>query len=99
MGSEMCIRDRAAEALLEAGVKNVIIKCGSKGCYVCNHEIKMYIPAVPNVNCIDTTGAGDSFAAGFIYGLSEGYSLEKCAEYANECGAKAVSVIGASEWI
>lgn len=91
--------EEAAEAFLEAGVKNIVIKCGGRGCYICNHKLKTYIPAVKDVKCIDTTGAGDSFAAGFIYGLSEGYSIEKCAEYANECGAKAVSSVGATEWL
>ena len=50
------------------------------------------------VRCVDTTGAGDSFAAGFVYALSEGKSLRECAEYANQCGAKAVGSVGAVEW-
>lgn len=44
--------------------------------------------------CVDTTGAGDSFAAGFVYALSEGKSLKECAEFANACGAKAVQSVG-----
>ena len=90
---------KAAGQLLESGVKHVIIKCGKRGCLVKTKEEAYMVPAVEGVSCIDTTGAGDSFAAGFIYGLSEGWELYRCAEYANFCGAKAVSVIGASEWI
>lgn len=89
----------AAEVLLRTGIRNVIVKCGAKGCLVKNHDETYMLPARPDVACIDTTGAGDSFAAGFIFALSEGRPLRECAEYANECGAKAVSVTGASEWI
>lgn len=89
----------AAKALLRTGVKNVIIKCGAKGCLVTNHCETYLLPADAGVTCIDTTGAGDSFAAGFLFALSEGRTLRECAQYANECGAKAVGVIGASDWI
>lgn len=89
----------AAESLLKTGVKNVIIKCGAKGCLVMNHRETYTLPAVAGAACIDTTGAGDSFAAGFLFALSEGRPLRECARYANECGAKAVSSIGASDWI
>lgn len=91
--------ESAAESLLAAGVKNVIIKCGKRGCYVRNEEEAYMVPAKRNVRCIDTTGAGDSFAAGFVCALSEGKSLRECAEFANECGARAVEVTGAAEWL
>ena len=64
--------EEAAECLLEAGVKNVVIKCGARGCLVRNRRECYRVMAKPGVRCIDTTGAGDSFAAGFIYALSEG---------------------------
>lgn len=91
--------EQAAERFLVAGVKNVIIKCGAAGCYVKNNYQEMWISARKDVVCVDTTGAGDSFAAGFLYGLSRGLSLEECAACANKCGAKAVAVVGATEWI
>ncbi len=91
--------ERAAEKLLEAGVKHVIIKCGARGCLVKTEKESYVVPAVRDVSCIDTTGAGDSFAAGFIYALSEGQELYRCAEYANRCGAAAVQSVGATQWI
>lgn len=91
--------EEAAEELKNAGVGNVIIKCGKRGCYVKTDEESVWVPAVENVNCIDTTGAGDSFAAGFLFALSEGRSVLECARFGNECGAKAVGVMGAAEWI
>lgn len=89
----------AADVLLRAGVGNVIIKCGKKGALVKNKEESYMVPAKAGVECIDTTGAGDSFVAGFLYALSEGRILRECVEYANECGAKAVGVMGATEWL
>lgn len=92
-------RAKAAAALLLSGAKHVIVKCGRDGCLVKTAAEEYLVPAKEDAVCIDTTGAGDSFAAGFIYALSEGKNLEQCARFANECGAKAVGVLGAAEWI
>ena len=89
----------AAEAILETGVGNVVVKCGKSGCLVMNRKESYMVPAREGVMCVDTTGAGDSFAAGFIFALSKGCTLRECAEYGNECGAKAVSVMGAAQWL
>ena len=91
--------EEAANVLHQVGIKHVIIKCGSRGCYVSSKDKKMQIPAVEGIRPVDTTGAGDSFAAGFIYGLSQGWSLEESARFGNECGARAVQQIGATTWI
>lgn len=91
--------ENAAKSFIKAGVKNVIIKCGKRGCLVMNKYESYMVPAKENTCCIDTTGAGDSFAAGFICALSEGKSLKECAQFANECGAKAVGVMGATKWL
>lgn len=89
----------AAKSFVKAGVKNVIIKCGRRGCLVMNESESCMVPAKENACCIDTTGAGDSFVAGFLCALSEGKSLRECAQFANECGAKAVGVMGATQWL
>lgn len=91
--------EEAAECLREAGVKHAVIKCGQRGCYLRSREESGWIPAVRGVESVDTTGAGDSFAAGFVYALSEGKRLRECAEFANECGARAVQSVGAVEWL
>lgn len=89
----------AAKKLRNAGVQNVIIKCGARGCYLKSGESGAWISAEPDVTCIDTTGAGDSFTAGFLYALSQEKDIRECARYGNRCGAKAVGVIGAVEWL
>lgn len=102
---EVCMftkRDTALEAareLLNAGVKHVIVKCGDRGCLVAGKDDIYQVPAEEPVNCVDTTGAGDSFVAGFLYGLSEGKSLRECVANGNVWGAKAVAETGATEWL
>lgn len=91
--------EEAAAELERSGVLHVVIKAGSRGCYVKDSVHSRWIPAEKGVCCLDTTGAGDSFAAGFIYALSEGRDILSCAEYANSCGAKAIQVIGATQWL
>lgn len=91
--------EEAAEQIKHTGVGNVIIKCGKRGCYVRTDEDKYWIPAVEDVECIDTTGAGDSFAAGFMSALLAGRSVIECAKEGNRYGAKAVQYVGATEWL
>lgn len=90
--------ETAAEKLFEAGVKHVVIKCGTRGCYVKTDKESVWVPAVREVECVDTTGAGDSFAAGFLAALSDGKTVIECAEAANVCGAGAVGSVGATDW-
>lgn len=62
--------------LLKEGVKNVIVTMGSKGIYFFNERNFIKVPAV-SVEISDVTGAGDSFTAGFIYGLYNKYDVKK----------------------
>jgi len=52
------------------------------------------VPALPGVKAVDTTGAGDLFAAGFIYGLSRGYTAERCALCGTVPSARVVERVG-----
>lgn len=87
--------EEIAEILLEAGVKNAVIKCGGDGCFVAGDERTGWFPAAKSAKCIDTTGAGDSFVAGFLCALSEGNSLLECIRWANACGSLTVEAVGA----
>jgi len=91
--------EAAADILLHCGVGTVVVKCGARGCYVKSADGAFWSPAAEGVSCVDTTGAGDSFTAGFLYGLANGYDLQRCAAFANRCGGKAVGQIGATAWI
>lgn len=85
-----------ADIFLECGVKNVVIKTGKKGCYIKNNKQTLEIPACKNIKAIDTIGAGDNFASGFITGILDGKTLKECAEFANVTAAISVQSVGAT---
>lgn len=70
-----------------------IVKIGSKGSLVKSNG-KVYRIDPIKVNPVDTTGAGDLFASGFLYGLTNNFSLEKCANLGSLCAGKVIEVIG-----
>ena len=85
-----------AKLLIESGVSCAVIKCGNKGCLIKTREEIYQIPAYPVKNCVDTTGAGDSFAAGFLWALSEGMPLMECGCFACAAASCTVECIGAA---
>lgn len=88
--------DKVADVLYGCGVKNVIMKIGKRGCYIRNASGSMIVPACKGVTAIDTIGAGDNFASGFISALLEGKDLRECAIYANCTVAVSVQYVGAT---
>jgi sugar/nucleoside kinase (ribokinase family) len=71
----------------------VVMKVGKRGCLVYSDEMAFPVPG-ESVEPVDTTGAGDSFAAGFLYGLLAGWTLEECGRLANRVAARIVGVEG-----
>ena len=72
----------------------VIVKLGAQGsCIKKGTEcIKLEVPPVKKL--VDTTGAGDYYAAGFLYGLTCGYSLEKCSIIGSILASNVIQVVG-----
>jgi ribokinase len=85
---------RGADALIEKGVKIVAVKLGSEGCYVTNGRERRRIDAF-KVKVVDTTGAGDAFCAGFLYGLLNNKGLHECGRIGNFVASKCVTKMGA----
>lgn len=77
----LTFRDIAVN-ILNDGVETVVVKNGSKGVYAINGLQEVKIPAY-EVNVVDTTAAGDSFNAGFLYGYLNKYTLENCCKLGN----------------
>ena len=84
-----------ADVFLGYGVKNILIKIGEDGVFVKNKDMCRAFPAIGR-KVVDTTGAGDNFAAGFITGLTEGKDLEGCVELAAAAAGVAIQYIGAN---
>lgn len=95
MTGEREIADQARK-LLDYGIANVIIKRGAKGSYFRNKQTEKVYPALKG-NMVDATGAGDSFLAGFCYGLANGRCPEDCFAIAGAAGLIAVESVGATE--
>lgn len=83
-----------ASAILDCGVRHVILKAGARGCFIKTAETSFWVPACRGVQCVDTTGAGDTFAACFLYALGRGYSLEECGKFANAGASLCVEQVG-----
>jgi sugar/nucleoside kinase (ribokinase family) len=71
-----------------------VVKVGSKGSMVKAGE-KIYKVDAIKATAIDTTGAGDLFASGFLHGYCKGWTLDKCAELGSLTAGKVVETIGA----
>jgi sugar/nucleoside kinase (ribokinase family) len=84
------------EEILERGADlapTVVMKTGKDGCRIAFEDMVFEVPG-ETVRVLDTTGAGDSFAAGFLYGLLRGLPLEACGALANRVAARIVQVEG-----
>lgn len=89
-----------AEVFMKKGVKNVVIKLGADGCYVCPRNGMCFtVPAYKVSRVVDTSGAGDAFCAGFLAGLLNKWDLKQCAELANAVAAHCVMSIGTTTGI
>lgn len=71
-----------------------VVKTGAAGSIICKGEEEIRIAALPVKQIIDTTGAGDFYAAGFLYGLMNGHSLNKCGEIGSLLSAEVIQIIG-----
>ena len=72
----------------------VVVTLGSRGCRVLEGRREVHVPAVP-VEAVDTTGAGDCFAAALAYGVARGWQLPDAAVFAGRAAALSVRVAGA----
>jgi sugar/nucleoside kinase (ribokinase family) len=89
---------RAARRLRELGAATAAVTLGPDGCQVAADDFEGHIGAVA-VEAVDGTGAGDAFAAGFLYGRLNGWETELCARFANAAGALATTAVGAFEGV
>ncbi|MFQ6071621.1 MAG: carbohydrate kinase family protein [Methanosarcinales archaeon] len=85
-----------AQILLNKGVEIVGVKLGEKGCYITDGSKEYSIPAY-KTKVVDTTGAGDAFNAGFLYGLIKGKNLEECGKLGNKVASFCIQKKGAKD--
>jgi len=83
-----------SQILLKEGVKIVAVKLGSRGCYVTDGK-EQYMIEPFKVKVVDSTGAGDAFCAGFIYGLIKNMTLRECGILGNFVASRTLMKMGA----
>ncbi len=85
---------KGADHMVGKGAKIVAVKLGGKGCYVTDGRERHLIEAF-KAKVVDTTGAGDAFCAGFLYGLINKKSLYECGALGNFVASRCVTKMGA----
>lgn len=83
-------------ALVRAAADVATVACtdSGNGVHILSDGARWHVPAVPT-DIVDATGAGDLFAAGFLWGLTAGYDLETCGKMGNLAASEVISHIGA----
>jgi len=71
-----------------------VVKVGKEGSLIKRGEEVIKIGTLP-VECIDTTGAGDLYASGFLYGYAKGLPLESCGYFGSVLAGHVIEIVGA----
>ena len=87
---------KAADKLINLGIKKIIITLGEKGLFYSDGKEEIYLKATA-VKAIDTTGAGDAFNGGLAYGLSKEKPIKECLELANKVAGISTTKLGAGD--
>ena len=88
-------QDRAVRAMAD-GVTLAVLKAGARGSLIAHDGQVLAVSAKGDGRAVDTTGAGDLYAAGFLYGLVRRMPLDQCGELGSVCGYEVCQVIGAN---
>ena len=91
-----CTDEKEALASLAQKATIAVVKVGERGSYIATGDRMIPVDPIGDGRAVDTTGAGDLWASGFLYGLVNGYSLEDCGRIGSACGFEVCQVIGAA---
>ena len=93
--------DEMADVFFAHGVKQVVIKTGKNGCYLreARDAAPVYLSTYSHIKPVCTTGAGDSFCAGFLTALVKGMSFVEAGRFANAVGTHCIMRTGATAGI
>lgn len=87
--------EKDAAYALKKYFDRVVVKVDADGCIGIDGDDYFFCPSIEEFKNVDSTGAGDAFLAGFMYGLFYDYPLKDCIEYGNITGGNAVTAVGA----
>lgn len=75
------------EKLSRSHLRGIVVTLGPGGCDLWEQGERRHVPGVGAAEVVDPTGCGDAFRAGLLFGLEQGWSLERCARLGNRLGA------------
>jgi sugar/nucleoside kinase (ribokinase family) len=85
--------DQAVE-LVRQECQLAVVTTGADGCLIIGGDEIVSVPAQPVTEVLDTTGAGDLFAAGFLYGFTRGMALAECGRLGALAASEVISHVG-----
>ncbi|HEY0885083.1 MAG TPA: carbohydrate kinase family protein [Ramlibacter sp.] len=86
-GKMLCERTGWTPAQISQRVEGLVVTLGHDGCEVWIRGVKTVVPAVKPHEVVDPTGCGDAWRSALLYGLEQGWTLERCALLGNQVGA------------
>ena len=86
--------EEGSKLLIEMGIPMVVVTCGKRGANLYTSEGVIHSSPL-EVKSIDTTGAGDAFAAGFIASFVKNQEIRQCLQFGNVMASKCVGNLGA----
>lgn len=86
-GKMLCERTGWTPAQISQRVEGLVVTLGHDGCEVWTRGEKTVVPAVKPHEVVDPTGCGDAWRSALLYGLEQGWPLERCARLGNQVGA------------
>lgn len=81
--------------LMQGQCEVIAITCGSKGSIILTPNERIQVDALWVTEVVDTTGAGDLYAAGFLYGYTQGMKLAECGRLGSACASEIITHLGA----
>ena len=81
--------------ILQGQCDVIAVTCGSKGSVILTPTERVEVDAIWVTEVVDTTGAGDLYAAGFLYGYTQGMSLKECGRLGSACASDIITHLGA----
>lgn len=85
---------QSAHRILELGPKHVIVTLDKEGCLIVSDHYEQYIPPLECKEIVNTSGAGDAFCGGFIWGLLSGFTLKQSCQIGNAASVHVITRTG-----
>ena len=89
-------QESEALEILAEKTEIAVVKVGPRGSYINRQGKTWKVKAMGDGRAVDTTGAGDLWASGFLFGLVNDFALDRCGQIASACGYEVCQVVGAS---